>query len=68
MTDDNLTAVRPDEDQPVRLEPGLPPEIASPLAPFAGAQPDRPKWFTDALAIEPERSLVPVKGGQHRAG
>ena len=62
MTADNLEPVRPDEDQPVRLEPGLPPEIASPLAPFAGAQPERTKWFEDALAIQPERTLVPVKG------
>jgi len=62
MTVDNQTTANPDEDQPVRLEPGLPPEIASPLAPFAGAEPDRPKWFTDALAIEPERSFVSVEG------
>ena len=62
MTADNLPAARPHEDEPVRLEPGLPPEIASPLAPFAGAQPDRPKWFSDALASEPERRFVPVKG------
>ena len=61
MTADNLSSLLPDEDQPVRLEPGLPPEVASPLAPFAGAQPDRPKWFVDALANEPERGFVPVQ-------
>ncbi len=67
MTADNLTASNPmiartDEDEPVRLEPGLPPEVASPLAPFAGAQPSRPAWFEDSLAKAPERTLVPVKG------
>ena len=62
MTADNPAPLRPDEDQPVRLEPGLPPEIASPLAPFGGAQPERPRWFEDALAIAPERTFVPVKG------
>ncbi len=62
MSADNLSTVRPHEDQPIPLEPGLPPEVASPLAPFAGAQPDRPKWFSDALANEPERRFVPVEG------
>ena len=28
-----------DVDEPVPLQDGLPPEIASPLAPFAGARP-----------------------------
>ncbi len=51
-----------DEDQPVRLEPGLPPEIASPLAPFNGVEPPSPPWFRAALADAPERSLVPVQG------
>ena len=62
MTSDNPARTRPHEDEPVRLEPGLPPEIASPLAPFAGAEPERPAWFADALAREPERTFVPVKG------
>jgi pimeloyl-ACP methyl ester carboxylesterase len=53
---------RADEDQPVRLTPDLPPEIASPLAPFKGATPPAPAWFEDALAQTPERSSVPVKG------
>jgi len=53
---------RIEEDEPARLEPGLPPEIASPLAPFRGAQPERPAWFEDALAKAPERSFVPVSG------
>ena len=51
-----------DDDEPVRLEPGLPPEIASPLAPFKGAQPPSPAWFQAAIAREPERTFVPVEG------
>ncbi len=51
-----------DEDQPQHLEPGLPPEIASPLAPFKGEAPAAPAWFHDALDKAPERSLVPVLG------
>ena len=53
-----------DDDQPRRLEPDLPPEIASPLAPFAGASPPAPAWFNEILGIEPERSFVPVLGAQ----
>ncbi len=53
-----------DDDQPRPLEPGLPPEVASPLAPFAGAVPPRPAWFTDALAQAPDRARVPVLGAQ----
>ena len=55
---------RVDEDEPVRLEPDLPPEIASPLAPFKGAVPPAPAWFTEALARAPERSFVPVAGAK----
>jgi pimeloyl-ACP methyl ester carboxylesterase len=51
-----------DDDEPTRLQPDLPPEIASPLAPFKGAKPDAPAWFDWALAQEPERTLVPVDG------
>jgi pimeloyl-ACP methyl ester carboxylesterase len=51
-----------DEDRPTHLEPGLPPEIASPLAPFKGEAPAAPPWFHDALAHAPERTLVPVQG------
>jgi pimeloyl-ACP methyl ester carboxylesterase len=51
-----------DVDEPVPLQDGLPPEIASPLAPFAGAKPDAPPWFDEALAHEPERRLIPVLG------
>jgi pimeloyl-ACP methyl ester carboxylesterase len=51
-----------DDDQPRPLEPGLPPEIASPLAPFAGAAPKAPAWFSDILTDEPERVRVPVLG------
>ena len=53
---------RLDEDEPVRLEPGLPQEVASPLAPFKGARPPGPAWFEAALARAPERTLVPVDG------
>jgi len=46
------TEVPIDDDQPRRLEPDLPPEIASPLAPFAGASPPTPAWFDRAIAVE----------------
>ena len=62
QTNDAGALRRIDEDEPVRLAPELPPEIASPLATFRGAVPPAPKWFTDALAHAPERSLVPVDG------
>jgi len=68
MADDQKQGLEPeldeklDDDEPVRLEPDLPPEIASPLAPFAGARPPVPAWFDAALANEPERSLVRVDG------
>jgi pimeloyl-ACP methyl ester carboxylesterase len=51
-----------DEDQPQHLDPELAPEIASPLAPFNGAEPPAPAWFRAAVAIAPERSVVPVEG------
>src|SRR6202522_2874583 len=51
-----------DEDQPQHLDPALAPEIASPLAPFKGEPPPAPKWFHDAVAQAPERTLVPVLG------
>ncbi len=50
------------DDRPEPLTPGLPPEIASPLAPFHGASPAAPAWFTEAIAVEPERRFVPVNG------
>lgn len=53
-----------EEDQPAPLDPGLPPEIASPLAPFAGAKPPAPAWFDWALAQEPERGFVTVEGAR----
>jgi pimeloyl-ACP methyl ester carboxylesterase len=53
-----------DDDQPRRLEAGLPPEIASPLAPFRGAAPPCPAWFTQALARAPDRTRVPVLGAE----
>jgi pimeloyl-ACP methyl ester carboxylesterase len=51
-----------DDDEPVRLQEGLPPEIASPLAPFNGQKPPAPAWFDAAIAKQPERRLIPVEG------
>ena len=51
-----------DDDEPVRLQPDLPPEIASPLARFNGAKPPAPAWFEWALAQAPERKMVRVDG------
>jgi pimeloyl-ACP methyl ester carboxylesterase len=51
-----------DDDEPVRLQPGLAPEMAAPLAQFRGAEPASPAWFKGALARAPERNLVPVRG------
>ena len=68
MADDQSARAEPqideklDDDEPVRLQPDLPPEVASPLAPFAGAKPPAPAWFDAALAKAPERSFVPVDG------
>jgi pimeloyl-ACP methyl ester carboxylesterase len=53
-----------DDDEPTRLQPDMPPEVASPLAPFAGAKPPAPRWFEETLAKAPERSLVPVDGAR----
>src|SRR5579859_7133931 len=70
MADDQRAGFEPeldeklDDDEPVRLQPDLPPEIASPLAPFAGAKPPAPAWFEAALAKAPERSLVTVDGAR----
>ena len=38
------------------------PLAMSPLSPFAGAKPASPAWFGEALAREPERSMVPAAG------
>jgi pimeloyl-ACP methyl ester carboxylesterase len=51
-----------DDDEPAPLQGDLPPEIASPLKPFAGAKPPAPAWFDQALADAPERRLIPVEG------
>jgi pimeloyl-ACP methyl ester carboxylesterase len=59
---ENLVDEKLDDDEPVRLQPDLPPEVASPLAPFAGAKPPSPAWFDAALAKAPERTLVLVEG------
>jgi pimeloyl-ACP methyl ester carboxylesterase len=64
MADDRTAdaLLRADEDQPVRLAPDQPPEIASPLAPFKGAKPPAPAWFDLALEQTPERSSILVQG------
>jgi len=68
MADDQPSAIaglrRVEEDEPVRLTPDLPPEIASPLAPFKGAAPASPAWFQDAIAEAPERSFTTVAGAK----
>ncbi|HEY3798251.1 MAG TPA: alpha/beta hydrolase [Caulobacteraceae bacterium] len=51
-----------DDDEPTRLQPDVPPEVASPLASFKGEKPPAPAWFDWALAQEPERTMVPVEG------
>ena len=62
--DGGLSAALVDEDQPQHLDPELPPEVASPLAPFNGASPPAPKWFHEAVAHAPERTRVPVLGAE----
>jgi len=68
MADDKPGAVAAppliDDDQPRKLDPGLPPEIGSPLAPFKGAAPPCPAWFTHALAQAPERTRFPALGAE----
>ena len=61
-TGGSVTRAILEEDQPQSLEPGLPPEVASPLAPFKGQAPDAPAWFHEAVAKRPERTLVNVGG------
>ncbi|HEY5070767.1 MAG TPA: alpha/beta hydrolase [Caulobacteraceae bacterium] len=63
-TEESPPQERLDDDEPTRLEPSLPPEIASPLAPFKGAQPPSPEWFGEALANSPDRGLVTVNGAR----
>ena len=53
-----------EEDEPLPLDTSLPPEIASPLAPFKGEEPASPPWFKAALARQPERSFVSVLGAR----
>jgi pimeloyl-ACP methyl ester carboxylesterase len=37
------------------------PKLYAPLAPFEGAKPPAPEWFTRVIANEPERSFTEVK-------
>lgn len=53
---------RMDEDAPQAWNADLPPEIASPLAPFNGAVPERPAWFDWALSQKPEERFIEVDG------
>jgi len=68
MADDQRANLDPqvdeklDDDEPIPLHGDLPPEIASPLAPFGGTKPPAPAWFDAALANAPERRLIPVEG------
>lgn len=51
------------DDSPFSTE-GLPPEIRAPLAPYAGAVPPAPEWFTEAVAQAPERSFTATPRGR----
>ena len=62
MADDRQTPEAQDDDKPVPLEATMPPEIASPLAPFVGKSPPYPEWFQKAIERAPHRALVPVDG------
>ncbi len=62
MADDQIPNPAIEEDEPLPFDAQLPPEIASPLAPFNGAAPDSPPWFKKAIAKTPERSFVRVEG------
>ncbi|HZZ89994.1 MAG TPA: alpha/beta hydrolase [Caulobacteraceae bacterium] len=64
QVDDAVIDEKLDDDEPVRLQGDLPPDIASPLAPFAGAKPPAPDWFEKALAQAPERTFVTVLGAK----
>jgi pimeloyl-ACP methyl ester carboxylesterase len=64
MDDAPIQQVLPLEDEPQRLVPDMPPEVASPLAPFKGVRPPAPAWFEDAIADTPEASLVTVQGAR----
>ena len=44
-------------------QPGFP-DHPPPLAAFNGAKPEAPDWFKTAIAHEPERGFVTVKGAQ----
>ncbi|MEO7027608.1 MAG: alpha/beta fold hydrolase, partial [Caulobacteraceae bacterium] len=53
-----------DEAPPTPPHPQMSPEMAAPLASFAGARPPTPAWFEAALAAAPERTRVPVLGAE----
>jgi pimeloyl-ACP methyl ester carboxylesterase len=53
------------DDRPIHAEPGeLPPEVQAPLAEYQGAEPPAPRWFKDAIAVEPERGFVESLGSK----
>jgi pimeloyl-ACP methyl ester carboxylesterase len=66
MAQENQTRGEMDaEAAPARWSPGAQgsgAENVGPLAQFEGRVPPAPGWFTDAIAIEPERSIVKVEG------
>ncbi len=41
-----------------------PPPMPAPLEAFQGEVPPAPAWFEAALAVQPERSMIPVEGAQ----
>jgi pimeloyl-ACP methyl ester carboxylesterase len=55
------------DDKPFPAAEDLPPEIAAPLAPYAGARPPAPAWFDQALARAPERTMVATPRGRIEA-
>ncbi len=46
------------------MKPDLPPEVLAPLAIYKGKEPPSPDWFKKAIAVEPERFTVEVKGAK----
>ncbi|RAK56984.1 alpha/beta fold hydrolase [Phenylobacterium deserti] len=47
-----------EQAQAERVRKDPPPEHVAPLAALKGAEPPAPRWFRDAIAVEPERSFV----------
>lgn len=70
MADDvgeRMSGVKPSLDDLRQEAVSQPAEYNAPLAPFAGQQPPAPAWFDRALALAPERTLVPTPRGRIEA-